>query len=107
MQAGYKNGAMTSQTNDKLSLNQNAALTSRSAPRTTLSPARSPIRLALGLNGSLIAQIGNNNTAMVGQQNDTGLQPMIGANLQATVQVGTGNYALTSQIASAAVSNTR
>jgi hypothetical protein len=39
-------------------------------------------------------------------QSDTGLQPMIGANLQATVQVGNGNSALTSQVASAAVSNT-
>jgi hypothetical protein len=57
------------------------------------------------VNGSLIAQFGKGNTAVVGQS-DTGPQPMIGANLQTTVQVGVGNTATTSQIASAAVSNT-
>jgi hypothetical protein len=56
-------------------------------------------------NGSLIAQVGNKNSAMV-HQNDTGVQAMIGANLQATVQVGNGNSATTTQTASAGIANT-
>jgi hypothetical protein len=56
-------------------------------------------------NGSLLAQVGKNNTALV-SQGDTGIQPMIGANLQATVQVGNGNSSITTQTASASVSNT-
>ena len=58
-----------------------------------------------GLNGSLIAQIGNSNKAKV-NQNDTGLQAMIGANLQSTVQVGNNNSATTTQTASVGVTNT-
>ena len=57
-----------------------------------------------GMNGSLIAQFGKNNAALA-HQNDTGLQPMIGANLQATVQVGNGNSATTMQTASVGVTN--
>ena len=39
------------------------------------------------------------------QADTTGLQPMIGANLQATLQVGNGNSATTVQTASANVTN--
>ena len=109
IQVGDKNNATTGQSTDAFGLlpKQNAALTIQGGSHNTAVTSQSIANpLNVGLNGSLIAQFGKGNTATVSQLDRTGLQPMIGANLQATVQVGIGNSAITSQIASASVSNT-
>jgi hypothetical protein len=59
--------------------------------------------LSNGWNGSLIAQGGYDNHAVVAQA--TGIQPMIGSNLQATVQLGAANSATTLQTTGTGVSN--
>jgi hypothetical protein len=110
IQAGHRNNATTGQSTNSLGLlpKQNAALTIQGGSSNTAVTSQSIANpLNVGLNGSLTAQFGKGNTATVGQADSgTGLQPMIGANLQATVQVGSYNSAITSQVASAAVSNT-
>jgi hypothetical protein len=95
---------VTLQSNSDASLTVNAAATIQAGSHNRALTNQIANPLNVGLNGSLIAQFGNGNTALAAQS--TGMQPMIGAlNTQATVQVGNGNYAVTAQN-SASVTNT-
>src|SRR6185437_2452379 len=107
IQAGHGNDAVTSQLGSKSGVGTNASLTLQAGRGNTASTSQLIANpFSTGLNGSLIAQLGKYNHANVTQSDTTGLQPMIGANLQATVQVGVGNQASTTQIASTSVTNT-
>lgn len=106
VQIGSKNGAVTLQSNSPVSANLNAAATIQVGSRNKALTDQVANPLTGGVNGSLIAQFGNGNTAVAAQSTGTGMQAMIGANTQATVQVGSGNYALTAQASAASVTNT-
>jgi len=65
---------------------------------------------ATGTNLSQIAQFGgaNGGNIAVASQSDSivpGLQPMIGANTQTTLQLGSNNLAVTQQVASGSLTN--